>query len=335
MDRGSNVVQQRSGVNRGPAQPRGAWVALAWLLALAPALGGCGNTDLTERPVAFIHGLEGGAIAQQRPPPPGAGQPFPNLGNIPPRPVPLPPAARQQVADALSIDRTLAEREAALAPLPPPSAPALPATPPPPAPNPNASTATMPASTAPPPPAPAAAHAPAASAPAITPLPTSPTAAGPPPALPAAPPRPAAIPGFAVPTEPPPLTLRLGPAPAAPPIPPAAPGLVPVNFAFGSSVLPRDAFLPLRALAGQRRGRAIEVTGRGELPASSPTLQAAALQLGLERAQAIAAALNVAGVPPNAIRLHAEAAGRGGWASSGRLSTEMSVGGAGKMSGVA
>jgi hypothetical protein len=306
MDRGLKVVQERPGVNRAPAQPRRARVALALLASLAPVLGGCGNADPTERPAAFVHQLEGGAIAAQRPPPPGAGQPFPNLGNIPPRPVPLPPAARQQVADALSIDRTLAEREAALAPLPPPSAPS------PPPPDPNASTATMPASSAAP--APPAAHTPTAPAPAITPLPTSAAAAGPPPALPSAPPPPAAIPGFSVPTEPPPLALRLGPAPAATPIPTAAPGLVTVTFATGSSVLPRDAFLPLRALAGQRRGRAIDVTGRGEAPSSSPPLQAAALQFGLERAQAIAAALNVAGVPPDAIRLHAEAAGRGGWA---------------------
>ncbi len=312
MDQGLKVVQEWPGVNRVAAQPRGARVALILLVALAPALGGCGNTDVTERPAAFVHGLEGGAIAAQRPPPPGAGQPFPNLGEIPPRPVPLPPTARQQVADALSIDRTLAEREAALAPLPPPSAPAAPAAPPPPPPNPNASTATMPASSAPP--APPAAHAPAAPASTITPLPASAAAAGPPPALPASPPPPAAIPGFAVPTEPPPLALRLGAAPAATPIPAPAPGLVTINFAFGSSVLPRDAFLPLRALAGQRRRRAIDVTGRGEAPSSNPALQAAALQFGLERAQAIAAALSVAGVPADAIRLHAEAAGRGGWA---------------------
>ena len=53
-------------------------------------------------------------------------------------------------------------------------------------------------------------------------------------------------------------------------------------------------------------------TSRSRLQAYA--LQTAALQFGLERAQAIAAALNVAGVPPTAIRLHAEAAGRGGWA---------------------
>ena len=313
MDRSLNVVQQGSAVNRAPAQPRGARIALAVLLALAPALSGCGNTDLTARPVAFVHGLEGGAIAAQRPPPPGAGQPFPHLGNIPPRPVPLPPAARQQVADALSIDRTLAEREAALAPLPPPSAPAAPTPPLPPPPDPNASTATMPASTAPPAPLLPTRRCPA---PAITPLPTS--AAARRPAAGAAgagaPPPPAAIPAsrcrpsrsrwrcISVRRR----SRRRSPPPRR--------AWCPVAFAFGSSVLPRDAFLSLRALAGQRHGRAIDVTGRGEAPSSSPALQGAALQFGLERAQAIAAALNVAGVPPDAIRLHAEAAGRGGWA---------------------
>ncbi len=326
------MVHDRPWVNRGARQGRGA-AALALASALAPAgaptlvlaltlvltlaLAGCGGTGPVASSVDFVHGLEGGAIAAQRPPPPGAGQPFPNLGTIPARPVPLPPSARQQVADALSIDRTLAEREAALAPLPLPApaaaaaAAAAPASPPPaaPPPDPNASTATMPAST--PPAAPAGATP---AAPPVAAIPASVASAGPPPTIPAAPPSPASIPGFAVPTEPPPLVLRLGAAPAATPVPQAAPGLVPIAFAAGSSVLPRDAYLALRALSVARHGRTIDVTGRGEAPSSLPALQAAALQLGLERAQAIAAALNVAGVPPSAIRLHAAAAGRGGWA---------------------
>jgi hypothetical protein len=318
MDRGSNVVHDRPWVNRGARQGRGAAAPAltpALTLALTLALAGCGGTGPVASSVDFVHGLEGGAIAAQRPPPPGAGQPFPNLGTIPARPVPLPPSARQQVADALSVDRTLAEREAALAPLPPPApaaaAAAAPASPQPAAPPPdaNASTATMPAST--PPAAPAGATP---AAPPVAAIPASVASAGPPPTIPAAPPSPASIPGFAVPTEPPPLVLRLGAAPAATPVPQAAPGLVPIAFAAGSSVLPRDAYLALRALSVARHGRTIDVTGRGEAPSSLPALQAAGLQLGLERAQAIAAALNVAGVPPSAIRLHAAAAGRGGWA---------------------
>ncbi|HEX4259698.1 MAG TPA: hypothetical protein VHY76_01225, partial [Acetobacteraceae bacterium] len=184
-------MRDRPWVNRGARQGRGAAV-LALAPALAPAgaqvltpvltlaltlaLTGCGGTGPVASSVDFVHGLEGGAIAAQRPPPPGAGQPFPNLGTIPARPVPLPPSARQQVADALSIDRTLAEREAALAPLPLPApAAAAPASPQPAAPPPdaNASTATLPAST--PPAAPAGATP---AAPKVAAIPASVASAG-------------------------------------------------------------------------------------------------------------------------------------------------------------
>jgi outer membrane protein OmpA-like peptidoglycan-associated protein len=97
-------------------------------------------------------------------------------------------------------------------------------------------------------------------------------------------------------------------------MPTGSPTLVPVDFAAGSSVLPRGALGPLHDLAGRRKNASIVVTGRGEAPSSNPDIQAAALQLGLQRAQTIASALTGDGVPASAIRLDAEAAGRGGWA---------------------
>ncbi|MDQ2802201.1 MAG: hypothetical protein M3Y41_05760, partial [Pseudomonadota bacterium] len=53
-------------------------------------LAGCGGVErmydsqlTTATPVDWWHQLEGGTIAEQRPPPPGLGQPYPNLDQVP------------------------------------------------------------------------------------------------------------------------------------------------------------------------------------------------------------------------------------------------------------
>ena len=94
-------VQARRACARGMAP-----LLLAWLA-------GCSGGSPLDAPIAWWHQLEGGPIADQRPPPPGASDPFPNLGQIPKRPTPTDPNTRQNIADALSADRTLAERDAA------------------------------------------------------------------------------------------------------------------------------------------------------------------------------------------------------------------------------
>jgi len=301
------------------------------------ALGGCGGRVSFETPFTVGHDREGGPIADQRPPPPGVDDPFPNLGSIPKRPSPTDPTTRQNIADALSADRTLAEREASLVPIAPPApASVAKSAPPAPAAGTNAPPATSPdqgggisasldAASAPPPPR-AASPPPAAATPdpfagmAPPPAPSGTAAAqaapvqpGPLPALPDKPPAAPVLPGVAIPTMPPPAPAITGPAPVAPPLPANGPDVLALNFAPQSAILPESALAPLHAFAGRRGKRSIVITGRGEAASSNADVQAAALALGVERAQAIAAALTAAGTSPGAIRLATDAAGRGAW----------------------
>ena len=369
----------------------------ACLLVALLALGGCSSQSWSSiNPINWWHGLEGGAIAQQRPPPPGADQPDPSLASVPPKPEEPDRAALQNIADALIADRANAQRMAAAAPLGDPSSPSaspdlfgVGSTPPPgPAPPPGtapAASATLPAANAPPAPPPAQANAPVtppAKAPvgavASNPLPEP----SPPPAplsvgstlppLPAAPPAPANVAGIpAAPTPAPaPAAPPVIPAPASVPSPaqsqaataapapvpssvpapsastagaparPAAPApttsaaptpttmasltpssepvsagnIVAVIFASGVASMPPSADALLRGLAGKRGNALIAVTGYGDAADANPDTQAAALKLGLARAQAIASALVADGVPATAVQIDAQAMGRGGTA---------------------
>jgi outer membrane protein OmpA-like peptidoglycan-associated protein len=105
-------------------------VAAATLL-----LSGCGPQK-SYNPVDWWHDLEGGPIAQNRPPPPGADMPYPNLGSVPQKPVVPDAATRAKVSSGLIADRANAQYTASLAPLapaapggrnPPPRPPAAPA----------------------------------------------------------------------------------------------------------------------------------------------------------------------------------------------------------------
>lgn len=51
--------------------------AASWLILAATSLGGCSQS------VGLYHDVEGGAIAQNRQPPPGANLPYPNLADVP------------------------------------------------------------------------------------------------------------------------------------------------------------------------------------------------------------------------------------------------------------
>ena len=97
---------QRRRAPRGPAM-------LAVLL-----LGGCTSLPPSINPVEWWHGLQGGKIAEQRPPPPGATDPDPNLATVPPKPDPSNPDMRARIADALIADRANAQYAASQAPLP-------------------------------------------------------------------------------------------------------------------------------------------------------------------------------------------------------------------------
>ena len=90
--------------------------AKAGVVCVALALGGCGGDPLSG-PVDLFHDLQGGEIAAQRPPPPGAGQPYPKLGSVPGRPV-LPAASyRNGLAAQLLAERDRTERVAADTPV--------------------------------------------------------------------------------------------------------------------------------------------------------------------------------------------------------------------------
>lgn len=121
----------------------------------------------------------------------------------------------------------------------------------------------------------------------------------------------------------PPASPKLsGPgAPAVPPAvvasaSPAVPRPMPVNavtveFVPGSATLPPGAAEVLKGVAAKRGTAVIAVTGYGEANSDDPTAQSAALSLGLSRAQAVEKVLTADGVPASAVRVGAEAAGRG------------------------
>jgi outer membrane protein OmpA-like peptidoglycan-associated protein len=342
--------------------------AAVWAVpCLSGLLVGCsGGPSLN--PVNWWHSLEGGKIAEQRPPPPGADQPYPNLASVPAKPTPPDQDAMKKLTEALVADRANARYSAEAAPLPDPSSPSaspglfgVGAVPPPPPPGQPAASASLPAVSAPPAPVaptlpatPAAspsAAAPTAPPPARAPVkavqsapltaPAPPPVAGQAPAPPAmaqtAPAQPgAAQPGIAQPgaappgaaqPEPPQPPLPTGaPPPAAvtggppPPPPPLAPSPMPtpvggastsLEFARGSAALSPETSAAVKQFAASHAGASILVTGYGDAEASDPAAQTVALSLGLSRAQAVANALAADGVPAAAVRVSAEASGRG------------------------
>jgi outer membrane protein OmpA-like peptidoglycan-associated protein len=242
-------VQAGCGVESGTSGLR-CWSALL----LAPLLAGCSSVPSAINPVSWWHDLQGGKIADERPPPPGADQPYPNLASVPPKPTPPDSAALANIANALIADRTNAQHVAAAAPIADPSLPSASpglfgrgTVPPPPPPGPANASATMPAAEAPPAPAAPSAPVPAAPAPSAaagTPAMPAPPATAPvggvqstplaPPGATAQPPAVAAEPPPPLPTTPPPPPNLPGavasppqPPPAAPPpVPPAAPATV-------------------------------------------------------------------------------------------------------------
>ena len=302
----------------------------ALTLGCLTLLAGCGGVEefydsklSLDNPVDWWHQLQGGPIADERPPPPGITDPYPNLARVPGKPVPTDAPTRAGLSAQLASQRDHARLLAAQDPVvfPPPGSAKLPtaapATPPAPAP--------VPAGAAPTAPAPRdadtdaskmvleAASAPPAAAPASAPLaprtdPTAPAAFRTPPAS-------------AGPVESGPIP----PLPTAAPALPNLPGLPTSNpapvvtrarasaqfsFAPGSATLPEAADGALRALAARSAGGPIAVTAGGDARSAAPDAQGAALPLALRRTGAIAAVLIAAGVPSGSIRAQAVAPGR-------------------------
>jgi len=274
-----------------------------------------------DTPIGWWHDLQGGKIAEVRPPPPGVDDPYPNLGQVPASPVMTDAATRRALAARLASERDRTQREATQDPLVLPAAAVAPAksavgTAPPPAappPDPAASVAVLDAATVPAAP-PTAAPLAAPAAPTVTAPPSAPQLAGSPVepgSLQSGPLQSGPLPELSA-SEP--LLPRLGGLPAstsAPAVPREPPG-VSIAFRPGSAALPATADAALRELAVRRAGAAVAVTAGGDAPGQGFESQVRALPLALRRAQAIQEALVAAGVPAAALRIDAAAVGRGG-----------------------
>jgi outer membrane protein OmpA-like peptidoglycan-associated protein len=285
-----------------------------------------GCSDPLGKPVDLFHNLEGGEIAAQRPPPPGAGQPYPHVGLVPAKPVMTDPAFRNALQNQLSTERDQKELMAAdlpmekLPPPPPPQAPPPPPAQPAPAataqaPQPaksdaapqddtdNAANATIPAADSPPPPAPAKdAPPPPPPQDAALQIVGEPIDTPGLPLVPDAPPPPATFEG---------MPALPAPTPRAVPAHLPAPAGTPVFFAPGSDKLAPSQTQSLQDIAGRRRNHTILVTGQGEADSDSPVGQETAIDLALHRAKSVADALSGMHVPQSAMRLAARPFGRG------------------------
>jgi outer membrane protein OmpA-like peptidoglycan-associated protein len=293
-------------------------------------LAGCSSVPDAMDPANWWHSLEGGQIADERPPPPNADAPYPSLGSVPARPVVTDAAARGRIAAGLVADRANAQYAGAAGPDPslPASAPQAfgRGTAPPPAPAASADnpSATLQAATAPPPP-PAQPPLPSGPPTPPRPAPIGKVAQEPlrsPPvvpavdaaavAIPAAPPTAPHIAGVDVPA----VTVPT-PPPVAPPVVPvvaatATPAPVLVSFQPGLSEIAPEAQDALRTLAQHRGTAPLEAVGYGDAAAGDPAAASAALPLALARARAIAAVLMASGVPSALVHVDAEAEGHGG-----------------------
>ena len=300
----------------------------AALLLFAP-LAGCQRVEqlydsklTADTPVDWWHQLEGGAIAEDRPPPPGASAPYPNLDQVPGQTPAVNASAQQTLEAQLLAERDQVRRNVVQDPLSA-SPPNQPVAPPPLPSDPDASHVVADAAGATPESAPAAVPGPQAAPPATAAVASSPPSSPPastrsskpPPPTPGAPAIAASTPPPSgpptVPDAPPPLPQLAGinaslvPA-ASRPLPPG----VAIGFHRGSAELPLAAVGALQALAARRAGGPIAVVAGGD-SGPSPIAQAAALPLALRRADAVRAALVAVGVPAGDVRATALATARG------------------------
>lgn len=265
----------------------------SWLsLPLALCLTGCAVPKTG--PVDWWHDMKGGAIAADRPAPPNAKAPYPNLAFVPPRPSISSASVRKGLTTSLVKERNhMNNRIAADAvpvtgdqPTTKKKANAL-----------GADKATN-ASADPTKPeqegVTGAPVVPAAPTPSFLPEDSgatpaeNPVATGPLPDLPNVPPKPPVLPGLVIPNPPAPSK----PEPAAPATAPDAT----IQFEPKSAALIPSAIPALLGLAAERGSKTIQIIGGGD--GGQDTAQT---MLGLERAHAVWKALIGAGVPKSAL----------------------------------
>lgn len=302
--------------------------------AFLGSLTGCAHRDAVDTVGNWWHQYEGGAIAQQRPPPPGAHNPYPHVGLTPTTSPEMPsPAARTNLTDQLEAQRNFGNRLAAAdGPLPVAStiAPSRSSSAKPRTPSADSdsgssmtvdapgqttdntsTTATSGASSTTPSPArhtqaTADQHAPELAMPAVTQFAPPPIKPGELPQIGSLPPAAPQFPGFDIPRD---AALPDRPAPAYALADPHG-----RLFRFGQS---SDQLAPGQeqdighALDGRGPHAPVYVTGFGDATSLAIIDQAASLRLGLLRARTLADALIAQGVDGTDIRIAASAIGHG------------------------
>lgn len=270
------------------AQPTDArsWVqAVAWLVlsGVAPLLVGCSSVPASINPVSWWHNMQGGEIAKQRPPPPGASEAYPNLATVPPRPEAPDQKQLAAITQGLVADRAHADYVAATAPLSDPSSP-------------SASPALFGQGTMPPPPpasaSPAAGSTPVASA-SLAAASAPPAPSGPPPAPSAAPRRPVQSTPLAPPTGMPAQVATAAPPPA--PASSASAVIAPSGAATGTAPAPSSA--PAVPVPAPLAGNAPVPAPRSAAPPPPASVTSAA-----------APAASLSNAPPGAAAISPEAA---------------------------
>ncbi|WP_165829338.1 OmpA family protein [Novacetimonas pomaceti] len=313
---GASFFTHRRLIRRIIGHASGGGARMAWVVAGMAILGGCsGHRDAVDTLTDWYHTHQGGVIGQQRPPPPGAHDPYPHIGLGPKDPPVLPSQdLRDDITTNLEAQRNLIHRQdATMGPIP-----SVADVPPPPVTDTRAGGAQS-ASFAAATPAPQKATAPAAGTTGI-----------------GATDAPIAMPEVtsALPTDEQVLPKNLPALAAAPPAPVVLDGVgamggndvisrpLPdyrlaedqgkaVRFEAGSDQMQPGQDRTISNLVSTRGDSDIAVNGYGDATSASAGGQAQAMSLAILRGRTIARALVAQGVPVSAIHLHASAFGTG------------------------
>lgn len=307
----------------------------AILAAVLCGLTGCAHKDAVDTAAGWWHGFEGGVIAKERPPPPGAHAPYPHVGLTPTKNPEMPsPAARVALTERLQAQRNYGQLMAAqdgilpsvasakpaqaandinsglpsaVSPLGSPTAPhdTTPAAPPKQTPGSDTSGSGSSMSVS----APAASNQPSTreiGMPAVTEFAPPPIRPGELPQIGTRPPPAPRFPGFDIPED---AFLADRPGPA---FDTSEPHGTLIRFAQSSDqLMPGQDGTFSDALKTRTTHGAVYVTGFGDAASLTPDDQAASLRLALLRARVLAQTIMLRGVQADSIHISARVYGHG------------------------